>query len=178
MAFATVAGFAQTKFAHVNFQELVILMPEAEAARAQMNATSQEAQETYQGMMDEFQAKYQQYQQKSSTWTPTIRESKEKELSDMNQRIQEFAQSIQQELQQQEQQLMAPVQQKAMDTVNKLAKEGGYIYVIDINSALYIDPAQSVDLTPAARKALNIPDDRTIEALQAELQAQAAAAQQ
>ena len=173
MAFATVAGFAQTKFAHVNFQELVILMPEAEAARAQMNATSQEAQETYQGMMDEFQAKYQQYQQKSSTWTPTIRESKEKELTDMQNRIAEFSQSIQAELAEQEQALMAPLYQKAQDAVSKLAKDGGYTYVMDKGSFLYVDEANSVDLTPAARKALKIADGRTLETLQAELMAQA-----
>ena len=40
-------------------------------------------------------------------------------------------------------------------------------------SLLYIDTKQSTDLTPAARKALNIPDGRTLESLQAELQAQA-----
>ena len=37
---------------------------------------------------------------------------------------------------------------------------------------LYVDETQSVDLTPAARKALNIPDGRTLETLQQELQAQ------
>ena len=71
---------------------------------------------------------------------------------------------------------MAPIYKKAQEALEKLAKEGGYIYVIDQTSALYIDPAQSVDLTPAARKALGIPDDRTMESLQKELQAAAEAA--
>ncbi|MCQ2141427.1 MAG: OmpH family outer membrane protein [Bacteroidales bacterium] len=178
MAFASVAAFAQNKFAHVNFQELVTLMPEADAARAQMNAASKEADETYQAMVEEFQGKYQQYQQKAASWTQTIRESKEKELSDMQARIQEFGQNVQNELQQQQQQLMAPIYQKANETVQALAKEGKYIYVFDVTTLLYVDDAQSTDLTPAARKALNIADDRTIESLQAELQAQAAAMQQ
>ena len=46
------------------------------------------------------------------------------------------------------------------------------------NAALYIDPAQSTDLTPAARKALSIPEDRTMESLQKELQAAAEQQQQ
>lgn len=171
MAFVSAAAFAQPKFAHVNFTELYQLMPEADEARATMTAASNEAQETYQAMMDEFQTKYSQYQQKASTWTATIRESKEKELSDMQARIQEFSQNVQQELAAQEQQLMAPLYQKAQDTVTKLAKDGGYIYVFEASSVLYVDPAQSTDLTPAARKALNIPADRTLESLQAELQA-------
>ena len=171
MAFVSAAAFAQPKFAHVNFTELYQLMPEADEARATMTAASNEAQETYQAMMDEFQTKYSQYQQKASTWTATIRESKEKELSDMQARIQEFSQNVQQELAAQEQQLMAPLYQKAQDTVTKLAKDGGYIYVFEASSVLYVDPAQSTDLTPAARKALNIPEGRTLESLQAELQA-------
>mgnify|MGYP003531716346 FL=1 len=68
---------------------------------------------------------------------------------------------------------MAPIQKKAVEAVNKLAKEGGYIYVFEQGSLLYFDASQSTDLTPAARKALNIPASRTLESLQQELQAQA-----
>ena len=89
----------------------------------------------------------------------------------------EFEQSIQQELAAKQNELMAPLVQKAQDTVNSLAKAGSYIYVFDTAQMLYIDPAQSTDLTPAARKALNIPEGRTLETLQAELQAAAQAQQ-
>jgi len=169
---------AQTlKFGHVNFSEIVQLMPEMDEAREKSDAAAQETQETYQSFVEEFQAKYQQYEQKKATWTPSILQSKEKELSDIQQRIQEFEQSAQAELQQLQQQLMAPIYQKAQETVQTLAKEQGLIYVIDIQSALYIDDSQSIDLTPAARKALNIPEERTLESLQAELQAKAQAQQ-
>ena len=161
------------KFAHVNFTELVQLMPEADEARAAISASTKEAEETYQSMMEEFQNKYSQYQQKASTWTAAIKDSKEKELSEIQNRIQEFQQNIQQELQQQQAQLMAPIQEKAMQAVEKLAKEGGYIYVFERSQLLFINESQSTDLTPQARKALNIPDGRTLETLQAELQAQA-----
>ena len=178
MALVTLTGFAQPKFAHVNFQELVYLMPEMDTAREAMNASQKEASETYQAMIEEYQSKATQYQQKASTWTQTIRESKEKELVDMEQRIAEFQQNISQELQAQQNELIAPIEQKARETVNSIAKAGGYIYVFDANTMLYLDPAQSTDITPAARKALNIPDGRTLESLQAELQAAAQAAQQ
>ena len=73
---------------------------------------------------------------------------------------------------------MQPIYQKVNETIQDLAKKGGYIYVFDTQAVLYVDPAQSIDLTPDARKAMNIPADRTLEALAAELQAQQAAAQQ
>ena len=69
MALVTLTGFAQPKFAHVNFTELVQLMPEADAARATMSASSKEAEETYAAMVEEYQTKANQYQQKSASWT-------------------------------------------------------------------------------------------------------------
>jgi outer membrane protein len=170
LAILSTAAFAQ-KFAHVNLSEVIQLMPEYLDAQKVMMASSKETQETYQAMVDEFNGKYSTYQQKASTWTATIRESKEKELSDMQQRIQEFQQSASQELETQQNQLMAPIQQKAVETINKIAKEGSYIYVFDAGAFIYKDDTQSVDLTPAARKALNIAEGRTLETLQAELQA-------
>lgn len=173
MALFTLTASAQAKFAYVDFQELVMLMPEADAARSQMQAAQKEAQETLQSMMDEAQSKYSEYQQKQATWTPAIRSSKEKELGDIQQRIQEFQQSIQAELQQQQQQLMEPIYKKAQDVIEKLAKAGGYLFVFENTQYLYVDKAQCRDLTPDARKELNIPEGRTLEDLQKELQAQA-----
>ena len=74
---------------------------------------------------------------------------------------------------------MSPIAEKAQKTVNDIAKANGFIYVFDVVSVLYVDEKQSVDITPQARKALNIPDDRTLETLAQELQAaqQAAAAE-
>lgn len=179
VAFTSVSAMAQApKFAHVNFNELIQLMPEMDAAREQIEANQREAQETYQAMIEEFQSKYQQYEQKQATWTAAVKQQKEKELGEIQNRIQEFEAAIQQDMQQLQNQLMAPIYQKAQETVNTLAKNAGYIYVFDASQVLYIDSAQSSDITAAARKALDIPEDRTIESLQAELQARAAAAQQ
>ena len=177
-ALAAVAANAQSyKFAHVNFQELVQLMPEMDSARVQLDAASKEAQETLQAMAQEFDNKYSQYEQKCAEWSAAIRQSKERELSEIQSRIQDFQQSIQQELNQLQNQLMAPIYQKAQEAVTAIAKAAGYIYVFDNSQVLYVDTAQSTDITPSARESLNIPEDRTIESLQQELQAQAAAAQ-
>ena len=178
MAVASVAASAQDfKFGYVDFTELVQLMPEADSARVKTEAASLEAQETYQSMVEEYQTKGQQFQQKQATWTPAIRESKAAELQQIEYRIQEFQQAIQQDLQQLQNSLQAPIYEKAQKVVNELAKANGVALVFEKASLLYIDPAQGIDLTPEARKALNIPEGRTLETLQAELQAKAQAAQ-
>ena len=178
-AFLTLAAYAQDlKFAYVDFTEVIQLMPEMDSARVRIDAASVEAQETYQAMVEEFQSKYQQFEQKQASWTPAIRESKAAELQQIEGRIQEFQQAIQQDLQQLQNQLQAPIYEKAQNVVSELAKAKGVAGVFEKTSLLYVDPAQLIDLTAEARVALNIPEGRTLEQLQQELQAKAQAAQQ
>ena len=129
-------------------------------------------------MYEEYQSKVQQYEQKSSTWTAAIVEAKQREIMEIEQRIQQTQQSLQQEIQQLQQSLQAPIYEKAHNAVTELAKSYGCAIVFEVGSLLYFDTAQGINLTPDARKALNIPADRTLEKLQQEMQAKAAAAAQ
>ena len=176
MALMSVTAFAQ-KFAYVDFNEIVMLMPEMDEARATLEENSKTNEEILMSMYQEYQTKMQQYEQKAATWTQSVREIKEKEIMEIQARLEQTQQSLQAELQQLQQSLQAPIYEKAQNTVNNLAKAKGIAVVFEKASLLYLDPAQGVDLTPEARKSLNIPEDRTLETLQAELQAKAQAAQ-
>ena len=171
------AGAQSLKWAYVDFNELVMLMPEMDEARATLEENSRTNEEILVAMYEEYQTKMTQYQQKAESWTPAIRESKEKEIMEIQSRFEQTQQSLQQEIQMLQQNLQAPIYEKAQTAVSDLAKAQGIAFVFEKSSLLYVDPAQGIDLTPEARKALNIPEDRTLESLQAELQAQAAAAQ-
>ena len=176
MAVMSVAASAQGfKWAYVDFNEVIMLMPEMDEARATMEENQKTNEEILVAMYDEYQSKMQQYQQKAETWTPAIRESKEREIMEIQARFEQTQQSLQQELQILQQNLQAPIYDKAQNTVNELAKAQGIALVFEKSSLLYLDPAQGIDLTPEARKALNIPEGRTLETLQAELQAKAQA---
>ncbi len=177
LSVAVAASAQEKKFAYVDFGEIVQLMPEMDSARVKIAAQEKEAGEQMQMMYQEYQTKATQFQQKQSTWTPAIRESKMREIQDMEGRIQEFQQILQQELQQSQAQLQAPILEKAQKAVKSLAKSKGLIFVFDKSSLLYYDELQAIDLTAEARKAVNIPAGRTLEQLQQELQAQAQAAQ-
>ena len=178
MAVMSVAAMAQDfKFGYVDFNEVIMLMPEMDEARATIEENQKTNEEILMTMYKEYETKMQQYQQNNATWTPAVREMKEKELMQLEQNLQQNQQVLQQELQQLQQQLQAPIYKKAQDTENELAKAKGLALVFEKNSLLYLDPAQGVDLTPEARTALNIPADRTLEQLQQEMQAKAQAAQ-
>ena len=176
--FVAASAFAQTKTGYVNTTELIQLQPAMDTVRTQLESAQKETYETYQAMMEEYQTKATTFQQKQASWTPAIKESKQKELYEIGNRIQEFEQSANQDLQQMQQVLQAPIYQKVNEEIQKLAKAKGLAFVFDIASVLYIDPAQSIDLTPELRTILGIPEGRTLQSLQEELQAKAAAQQQ
>ena len=176
MAVMSVAANAQNlKFAYVDFNEVIMLMPEMDQARATLEENQKTNEEILMAMYDEYQTKTQQYQQKAASWTPAIRESKEREIMDIQSRLEQTQQSLQQEMQQLQNSLQAPIYEKAQSVVSALAKGQGIAAVFEKGSLLYLDPEQLIDLTPDARVALGIPEDRTLESLQAELQAQAQA---
>ena len=176
MALMSVSAFAQ-KLAYVDFNELVMLMPEMDEARATLEENSKTNEEIMMAMYEEYQTKVQQYEQKSATWTAAVLEAKQREIMEIESRLQQTQQSLQQEIQQLQQNLQAPIMEKANKVVNDLAKAKGIAAVFEVSSLLYVDPAQMVDLTPEARKALNIAEGRTLETLQAEMMAKAQAAQ-
>lgn len=164
------AMFAQ-KFASVDSQECLALQDDYKQAQLDLYKAQADNQEVLNSMITDAQSKYQAYQQKAATWTPAVREAKEKELSDIQQRIEEFQQTSQQELQQIQQNLVAPIYEKVQNAISKVAKAGNYALVLDKNSALYIDPAQVTDITSAVRKELGIPSARTLEGFSQEVQA-------
>ena len=178
MALMSIAATAQeNKLAYVDFNEVMMLMPEMDEARATLEENEKTQSEIFQAMYEEYQTKVQQYQQKAETWTPAIRQSKENEIVEIQTRLEQTNQSLQQEMQQLQNSLQAPIYEKAQSVVSALAKGHGYAAVFEKGTFLYVDPEQMVDITPDARIALGIPEDRTIESLQAELQAKAQAAQ-
>ena len=175
MSFA--ANAQEGKFAYVSFEEVVMLMPEMDEARAILEENTKTNEEILMAMYQEYQTKVQQYEQKSATWTAAIVEAKQREIMDIEQRIQQTQQSLQQELQQLQQKLQAPIIEKANKAIATLAKEKGVVAVMEKGVFLYVDPEQMIDLTSEVRVALNIPEGRTMETLQAEMMAKAQAAQ-
>ena len=173
-----IAAMAQDfKFGYVDLNELFLLHPEMKKVQAVIEENQKTNEEILMTMYQEYQTKMQQYEQKSSTWTPAVLETKQRELMEIESRLQQTQQSLQQELQQLQQNLQAPIIEKANKVITELAKAKGVAAVYEKASFLYVDPAQIIDLTSEARTALNIPEGRTLETLQAEMMAKAQATQ-
>ena len=143
LLFAAIATFGANaqKFGHINSSELVSLMAETDSARVQLEAYQNELIEEMDAMQTEYNTKLNTYQQKSASWTAAIRESKENELREIAQRLEQFQQTAQNDLATMQQTLMMPIYQKAQEAVNKLGKDNNLLYIFDTSAGalIYID---------------------------------------
>lgn len=161
----SVQSFAQSfKFGHINMGELIQLMPERDSAVVKLEKYAKDLDETMRSMQEELQKKYQEYQENNANWLPAILEAKEKELAEMQQRLQQFSQNASMEYSNMQQQLLEPVMQKAREAVEKIGKANGFTYVFDLSagSIIYFDAVNSTDILPMAKSELGIPADKTV----------------
>lgn len=151
--------FAQ-KFGRINTQEIIMAMPETKTMQTNMEAYGKEIQDNIETMQVEFNTKYQDYQKNYNTLTDMAKEMKEKELQDLQNRIQEFQGRAQQEYQKKQNELLTPIIDKAKNAIDKIAAAGSYLAVFDTStgSLAYFDETTLTDLAPAVKKELGITD--------------------
>ena len=151
--------FAQKdyKFGHINSNELLSVMPERDSARIQLQDYSKMLQQEMESMQTELQNKYASYMEKRETYSDLVKQSKEAEISEMQNRVQEFQATAQQDYQQKEAELFQPIMDKAQAAIEKVAKANGFTYVFDLGAGgvLYFSD-QSVDILPLVKKELGI----------------------
>ncbi len=145
----------QAKIGYIRFDELVTSMPEYKTAGEEFEKKVQEIETQRTKMQEEWSAAVKEYEEKAGTFTQIVRQAKEQEIMQMQQRIQNFVELAQQELQSVNEQLMAPIYEKAKTTVDEVAKANGYTYVFDASALIYMAPDAS-DLMPLVKSKLGI----------------------
>lgn len=153
-------AFAQTKdlkLGHINSQELLQAMPESDSAQAKLQKAAQQLESTMEEMQVEFNKKYDNYINNSEEYSDLVRQTKESELAELQNRIQQFQSTADQDLQQQRQKLFQPIQEKARRAIDRVAQEHGYTYVFDSGIGTIIFAAEDTDdLMPLVKEELGI----------------------
>lgn len=146
---------AQNKIGYISLQELVAAMPEYKKAQGDMQeyqkALVQQGNDYQQAFLD----KQKLYVTDSIHMTAPVKEVKRKELNDLYVKWTNFVnQEAQQMMNQHEQELLAPIQDKAVQTSQAVAKENGYAYILPKEQLIAFPSAD--DILPLVFKKLNI----------------------
>lgn len=147
---------AQTlKFGHIDFQQLLQLMPERDVAQKAMAKVQSDLEVQSTTMQKEYADKLKEYQTQQKTLTDAIRAVKEDELQSIATRIQNFQQQAQENYQKEEAQKFQPIIDKARKAIADVGKEQGLLYVFEVNGVLY-HSEQSIDILSLVKAKLGI----------------------
>lgn len=150
-------GIAQSlKTGHINRDDIIMAMPDYDSAMKKYNAYGQELTNALELMQVEYNNKLDQYVKDSKNLTDLVKANKEQELGDMQNRINNFQQQAQVQLQDKQAELLNPIVEKATNAINAVAKEGGYVYIYDVRTLVYVDTVKSTDLGPLVKAKLGI----------------------
>jgi outer membrane protein len=151
---AGIGAHAQNKIGHIALSDIILAMPEAKKADT---ALQQFRDALYQSAQDKnaaFEDAVAKFYKDSTTMTISVKEVKRKALQQQMQDMQGEEQRIQAELQKKQEEYSAPIQKKALEAVQAVAKENGYNYVF-VKEALLVSPP-SDDLAPLVKKKLGL----------------------
>ena len=108
-------------------------------------------------MAREYQTKMQDYEANQATMSNLVKQSKEKEIVDLQTRIQQFQANAENEFEAKRAELLKPILDKIQNAINTVGKEKGYTYVLDLatGAAVYVG-TDAVDCTKDVKAKLGI----------------------
>ena len=143
------------KIGYVSSQEIMAVMPQTKQMAARLDSLQGAYETQLANMQEEFNKKLTEFQQQQATMTAGVREFRQQELAEMEQRMQMFYQTVQKDLQAKQVEYLQPVQNALLAAINKVAAAQSCTYVLDKASLLYTAP-DALDLTQAVRAELGI----------------------
>jgi len=143
------------KFGHVNTQELFAQMPEVAQVRLKMDTINNQYENQLASMNEEFQRKYQDYVAQEATMADAIKQIRQQELQEMQQRIQLFYQTAEQDIQRKQQELLTPIHERMAAAIKAVGQREGYTYIFDSAAMVHIRE-DATDVMPAVKRELGI----------------------
>lgn len=144
----TAFSFGQTmpKFGYIDSNELLDLMPGKDSIQNAIQNYGKSLESQLQTMYGEYQTKLQDYQANLRTMSDIIRQTKERELADLETRIQDFQQQAETDMQNKQVELLQPLIDKARKAIEDVGRENGYTYIFDVGvgTLLYFEKGDNI----------------------------------
>ena len=145
-----------TKIGHIDFGKVLEQMPGQDTVKVVMEKYVADLQSELQTMTSELELKAADYQKNAATMSNIIKATKEKEITDLQSRIEAFQQTAQQDISAKQTELITPFVDKARQAIKDVAKEGGFAYILNGVEDILLYSEGGEDVTPLVKKKLGI----------------------
>jgi outer membrane protein len=151
-------GYSQAtlKLGHIDSNEILSMMPETDSLQNELKNYAEYLDQQMNAMAMEYQTKITNYQDNVATMSDLIRQTKEKEITDLQARIQAFQQSADQDLSTKQAELVNPLIEKVKNAINAVGRENSYTYILDVGAGAVVFFEGGDDVLPLVKKKLGI----------------------
>jgi outer membrane protein len=151
---------AQTqKFGYLNSMELLSIMPESKKADGELTTLAKGYEDQLKKMDSELQKKVADYQAREKTMGQAEKENIQSDLESLSKRMQSLEQSAQEKIAAKKEDLYKPILEKADKMIKETAKEKGYSYIFDTNSASILYAPEGDNIIGFIKTKLGIKDE-------------------
>lgn len=156
---AALPAGAQGRYGHLNFGELLNIMPETKGAEASLEAFQKQLTAQGEAMAAKFQADYTEAVRlmQNGELTPVQQQQKQTELQQQQQAIAAYEEQMTQQINARREELLKPIIDKADAAIATVAKANQFIMVFDtsvFNAILFA--GETEDLLPLVKTQLGI----------------------
>ena len=144
---------AQTKVAHINTDLLLSLMPETKTLNADLEKLSKTYETELKAENDKLTAKLKKYEAEVNSQTDEVNQQRGAEVQQDQQKLYQASQVAREEKSKKRDEQLKPILDKAKAAIEEVAKEQGFVYVLDASSLIV---ANGTDLLPAVKTKLGI----------------------
>lgn len=125
-------GQKNSDIAYINLNEIMAALPVTDSIQKVIDAERMELEKVYEEMTVEYNKVLEEFQANQDTYSELIKKTKGDELISKQTRLQQFEQDANNSLQQHNIEMIQPVYAKINTAIQKLSKEKGIDYVIDL----------------------------------------------
>ena len=159
ISFTDLKAQKANKLGHLNSEALFDMMPEKDSIAKVLQDYFDSLQKQLTTMQTELQSKATDYQQNEASMSDIIKETKQREITDLQTRISDFQQLAQKKLSDKQTEVTKPVIDRIKSAVTVVAKENGYTYIFnynpdDVQTLLFAEPND--DIMPLVKKKLGL----------------------
>ncbi len=155
LVFAVNQSQAQTKIGFISDQDLILSMPETKKLDSALKDFEAALAQQFEDMRNEYVEQDSMLRSKDTVkYTKAQLELKRRSLGEIYQKLTGWQNQGQQMYQAKQQELLAPIQKKALEAIQVVAKENGYTYVFEKQALVVSPPAE--DILPLVKKKLGI----------------------
>jgi outer membrane protein len=158
---AVISLTAQNRYGHLNFGELLSVIPDTKGAEASLEAYQKQLMTEGQAMVARFETSYTDFARlaQGGELTPLQQQQKQQELEKQQQEILDYEQKLESMISQRRNELLEPIVTKARAAIDQVAKANQYVMVFDtstFNAILFA--VETENILPLVKKQLGLPE--------------------